>query len=99
MALCAAGADTTPNWYSKGCVDFGEANSYQNVASMSWLFLAMTIFLNVPREAQTEIDRIVETGRLPEVQDRSPYLDAALKEVLHWAAISNLFSGPRFNRI
>src|ERR1700733_3345832 len=53
---------------------------------MSCFFLAMTLFPEVQLKAQEEIDRIVGTKRLPNVEDRAnlPYVDAIVKEVLRW---------------
>ncbi|KAE9372779.1 putative cytochrome P450 oxidoreductase OrdA-like protein [Stipitochalara longipes BDJ] len=56
------------------------------VSSMSCFFLAMTVFPEVQRKAQEEIDQKIGTDRLPGFQDRQnlPYIDAIVKEVLRW---------------
>jgi cytochrome P450 len=57
---------------------------------MSCFFLAMTIYPDVQRKAQEEIDRIVGNDRLPGFNDREnlPYIDAIVKEVLRWHPVA-----------
>lgn len=57
---------------------------------MECFFLAMTLFPDVQRKAQEEIDRVVGSGRLPGFQDREnlPYIDAIVKEVLRWHPVA-----------
>ena len=52
----------------------------------------MTLYPEVQRKAQAEIDRVVENSRLPEYsdQDELPYVDAVLKEVLRWHPVTPL---------
>ena len=49
----------------------------------------MTLFPEVQRKAQDEIDRVVGNDRLPGFEDRDqlPYVDAIVKEVLRWHPI------------
>ncbi|KAJ5378228.1 uncharacterized protein N7496_005637 [Penicillium cataractarum] len=60
------------------------------VSSIETFFLAMTLFPEVQRKAQEEIDRVLGPGRLPTVTDRSrlPYIDAIVKEVLRWHPVA-----------
>jgi cytochrome P450 len=56
----------------------------------------MTLYPNVQRKAQAEIDRVVGNSRLPDYSDHDelPYLQAVLKEVLRWhpvVPLSTLF--------
>jgi len=46
----------------------------------------MAKFPDVQRKAQTEVDRIVGSGRLPTLADRAslPYVEAIYREVLRW---------------
>lgn len=46
----------------------------------------MTIFPDVQRKAQEEIDRVLGSVQLPKVTDRKrlPYIDAVVKEVIRW---------------
>jgi len=50
----------------------------------------MTLFPHVAKKAQEEIDAVVGTDRLPTFDDREhlPYIDALLKEVLRWNAVT-----------
>lgn len=50
----------------------------------------MTVFPEVQRKAQEEIDRKVGADRLPGFQDRQdlPYIDAIVKEVLRWHPVA-----------
>ncbi|EJC98989.1 cytochrome P450 [Fomitiporia mediterranea MF3/22] len=59
------------------------------VASLSCFFLAMTVYPEVQRKAQVEIDRVIGNERLPSFDDRNslPYIDAIIKEVLRWHPI------------
>lgn len=49
----------------------------------------MTLFPDIQRRAQAEIDRVVgpRSDRLPEFSDQEslPYITAILKEILRWA--------------
>jgi cytochrome P450 len=52
----------------------------------------MTLYPEVQRKAQAEIDRVVGNSRLPDYsdQDELPYIDAVLKEVLRWHPVTPL---------
>ena len=52
-------------------------------------FLAMTLFPEVQKAAQEEIDRIVGSDRLPSFADREnlPYINALVKETLRWQPV------------
>ena len=56
---------------------------------MTSFFLAMTLFPEVQRKAQAEIDAVVGPDRLPNLNDRSslPYVEAVIKEVLRWQPV------------
>ncbi|KAJ9267651.1 hypothetical protein DTO212C5_5890 [Paecilomyces variotii] len=56
------------------------------VSSLAWFFLAMTVYPDVQRKAQEEIDRVIGSERLPGFEDREnlPYIDAIVKEILRW---------------
>lgn len=49
-------------------------------------FLAMSVFPNVQKKAQQEIDEVVGRSRLPGPEDRArlPYVNAIVKESLRW---------------
>ena len=52
----------------------------------------MTLYPDVQRKAQEEIDRVVGNSRLPDYsdQDELPYVQAVLKEVLRWHPVTPL---------
>ncbi|KAG1869546.1 cytochrome P450 [Suillus subluteus] len=60
------------------------------VSTIYSLFLAMTLFPDVQKKAQAEIDAVVGTDRLPSFADRDslPYTEALVKEVLRWNVVA-----------
>ncbi|KAG1741078.1 cytochrome P450 [Suillus lakei] len=60
------------------------------VSTIYSLFLAMTLFSDVQKKAQAEIDAVVGTDRLPSFADRDslPYTEALVKEVLRWNVVA-----------
>lgn len=50
----------------------------------------MTLYPEVQRKAQEEIDRVLGTGRLPQITDRVklPYIEAVVKETLRWHPVA-----------
>jgi cytochrome P450 len=52
----------------------------------------MTLFPEVQKKAQAEIDAVVGNDRLPSFSDRSqlPYVEALAKEVLRWNVVAPL---------
>ncbi|KAG1748839.1 cytochrome P450 [Suillus paluster] len=54
------------------------------------LFLAMTLFPDVQKKAQAEIDAIVGPDRLPSLADRNslPYTEALATEILRWNVVA-----------
>ncbi|KAG2120450.1 cytochrome P450 [Suillus discolor] len=59
------------------------------VSAIYALFLAMTLFPDVQKKAQAEIDAVVGPDRLPSFADRAslPYIEALAKEVLRWNSL------------
>jgi cytochrome P450 len=49
-------------------------------------FLALTLFPQVQRRAQAELDAVIGRDRLPTFDDRPrlPYIQALCKELLRW---------------
>ncbi|KAI1386111.1 putative cytochrome P450 oxidoreductase OrdA-like protein [Hypoxylon trugodes] len=66
------------------------AGADTTVSAMACFFLAMTVYPEVQRKAQEEIDRIVGQDRLPSIADRRnlPYIEAVVKEVLRWHPVA-----------
>ncbi|KAL4069080.1 cytochrome P450 [Scleroderma citrinum] len=56
------------------------------VTAIHAMFLAMTLFPEVQKKAQAEIDAIVGLDRLPALSDRQslPYMEALLRELHRW---------------
>lgn len=50
----------------------------------------MTMFPEVAKKAQAELDSVIGTDRLPEAADRKqlPYIDALVKEVVRWNTVT-----------
>ncbi|EGN98514.1 hypothetical protein SERLA73DRAFT_169465 [Serpula lacrymans var. lacrymans S7.3] len=62
------------------------------VAAIHSFFLAMTLFPDVQKKAQAEIDSVIGTNRLPTIADRQdlPYINAMVLEVLRWHVLGPL---------
>ncbi|KAI9467400.1 cytochrome P450 [Lactarius psammicola] len=72
------------------------AGADTTVSVLQIFILAMTLYPEVQRKAQAEIDQVVGNSRLPDFsdQDALPYVQAVLKEVLRWHPVAPL-GGPR----
>ena len=53
-------------------------------------FLAMTVYPDIFKKAQEEVDAVVENERLPTMEDRDalPYVNAICMELLRWNVIT-----------
>ncbi|EKM59475.1 uncharacterized protein PHACADRAFT_205692 [Phanerochaete carnosa HHB-10118-sp] len=62
------------------------------VSAITSFFLAMTLYPEVQKRAQQEIDAVTGTDRLPTLDDREqlPYMRALVSEVLRWNPIAPL---------
>ena len=62
---------------------------------MTSLFVALTLYPEVQRRAQAQIDSVVSRDRLPTFEDRSrlPYIEAICKELLRWQILLPLGTG------
>lgn len=72
----------------------------QSVSSIYSFFLAMTLYPEVQRKAQQELDSVVGTDRLPSFSDRSrlPYVCAVVSETLRWMPVVYSSSYPSLTR-
>jgi hypothetical protein len=61
-----------------------------SVETMHAFFLAISMFPDVQKKAQEEIDRVVGTSRLPNFADRNklPYINAIVNEAQRWHPIA-----------
>ncbi|KAJ3547603.1 hypothetical protein NM688_g5386 [Phlebia brevispora] len=79
--------------WSAASLTLGGADT--SVSAVYSFFLAMTLYPDVQRKAQEEIDKVIGTDRLPTSADRDalPYIDALVTEVLRWNPVSPI-GGP-----
>jgi len=61
-------------------------NCWQTPYTIAGFFLAMTMYPDVLKKAQTEVDVVVGNKRLPTMEDRGalPYVNAICMELLRW---------------
>ncbi|KAI1785551.1 O-methylsterigmatocystin oxidoreductase [Ganoderma leucocontextum] len=69
-----------------------EAGADTSVATMQSAFLAMSLYPEVQRKAQAELDRVVGCDRLPDFDDLDSlvYIHAIVKESLRWHTVTPL---------
>ncbi|KAJ6508743.1 cytochrome P450 [Mycena sanguinolenta] len=62
------------------------AGSDTTVSALASFFIAMAVHPEAQKKAQTEIDTVIGTHRLPEFEDRAslPYVEALFREVMRW---------------
>ncbi|KAJ7472154.1 cytochrome P450 [Mycena latifolia] len=72
--------------------DFIPGGADTTVAVLSTFFLAMALYPEVQAKAQAELDKVVLSGRLPQLSDRPslPYIECLMREVLRWKSIAPL---------
>jgi cytochrome P450 len=68
---------------------FSSAGSETTAAAMAWWMLAMTMYPEVQRKAQEEIDDVVGRDRMPTIADLDsmPYIRAMVRETLRWRPV------------
>ncbi|KAJ7259513.1 cytochrome P450 [Mycena haematopus] len=66
--------------------------SHHTVSALASFFFAMATHPEVQKKAQTEIDTVVGTDRLPEFEDRPslPFVEALYREVTRWKPVAPL---------
>jgi hypothetical protein len=69
-----------------------QLNTPQTASAVQTLTLALTLYPEIQRKVQAEIDQIVGNSRLPDFSDEAalPYVQAVLKEVLRWHPVAPL---------
>ncbi|KAF7357539.1 O-methylsterigmatocystin oxidoreductase [Mycena sanguinolenta] len=62
------------------------AGTDTSISSFASFCLAMALYPEIQKKAQTEIDTVIGTDRLPEFEDRPslPYVEALYREVMRW---------------
>ncbi|KAF7374574.1 O-methylsterigmatocystin oxidoreductase [Mycena sanguinolenta] len=63
-----------------------------SVSSLASFFLAMALHPDIQKRAQTEIDTVIGTDRLPEFEDRPslPFVEALYRELMRWKPVAPL---------
>ncbi|EKM59174.1 uncharacterized protein PHACADRAFT_249435 [Phanerochaete carnosa HHB-10118-sp] len=76
--------------YATGTSYVGGADT--TVSAVATFVLAMLKFPNVQSTAQAELDRVIDSGRLPTFEERDslPYVTAVMKETLRWHQVTPL---------
>nr|BAK09480.1 cytochrome P450 [Postia placenta] len=87
--LIEKNSNPTPEeeWFYKTTVmQFYAGGADTTVSSLETFYLIMSLYPEIQKKAQAELDRVVEPGCLPDFGDRAnlPYLDAVLKEIYRW---------------
>ena len=59
---------------------------HKQFAALQRFFVAMSLYPDVQKRAQAELDSVVGQSRIPDADDREqlPYVDALVKELLRW---------------
>jgi len=70
------------------------AGSDTTISSMYSFFLALVLFPQAQRRAQTELDIVIGRDRLPTFDDRPrlPYIEALCKELMRWQMVGPIGS-------
>ncbi|TDL27710.1 cytochrome P450 [Rickenella mellea] len=68
---------------------FYGAGTATTISLTSWFILAMSLFPEVQKKAQAEIDSVIGNEKLPGFVDRPelPYIEAMCKETLRWNCV------------
>ena len=77
----------SPPWYG---INLLNPIFIQTIATLHAFFLAMALYPEVQRKAQAEVDAVVGTDRLPDINDRDrlPYVNATYLELLRWLPVA-----------
>ncbi|KAK1233786.1 hypothetical protein PQX77_003041 [Marasmius sp. AFHP31] len=59
---------------------------------MAWMLLAIASYPEIQKKAQTEIDMVIGSDRMPTFQDipQLPYLSALVTEIMRWRGVGPL---------
>ncbi|KAF7346390.1 O-methylsterigmatocystin oxidoreductase [Mycena sanguinolenta] len=68
------------------------AGADTSVSALASFFFAMAVHPDIQKKAQTEIDTVIGTHRLPRFEDRPslPYVEALYREVMRWKPVGPL---------
>jgi hypothetical protein len=72
------------------CGGLVEAGAETTSTTLNNFMLAMTLFPEVVKKAQAELDQVVGSDRLPTFEDEKelPFIRATVKEMLRWRAVN-----------
>jgi cytochrome P450 len=70
---------------------------FQTIAAIMTFLVAMSLYPDVLKRAQNELDFIIGRDRLPTFEDhqRLPFIDAVYKEVMRWRPVTPVGECPR----
>ncbi|KAF8958419.1 cytochrome P450 [Flammula alnicola] len=90
------GHDNTIKWAAGSMYGAGAETTYATVLTF---IMAMALHPDRQNLAHAEIDRVIGSGRMPQLQDRNdlPYLDAIIKETSRWHPVLPLSIARRTN--
>lgn len=62
------------------------------MSAMTSFFLLMSLYPDVQKRAQAEVDQVVGRDRLPTLDDQNAlvYISALIKEVIRWGPVAPL---------
>ncbi|EIN09519.1 cytochrome P450 [Punctularia strigosozonata HHB-11173 SS5] len=88
--LAEGGVPYTEELVKWGSLDLYGGGADTSVAAEYNFYLLMTLYPDIQKKAQAEIDSVVGTDRLPTLADRPnlPYTDALVKEVFRWHPVA-----------
>ncbi|KAJ7183013.1 cytochrome P450 [Mycena crocata] len=66
------------------------AGADSTVSALGSFILAMTMYPDIQKKAQVAVDKVVGQSRLPDFEDKIPYVDAVVREVLRWRPVTPL---------
>ena len=90
--MVLGGADTVSEWYSAHYNILWLYLLVQTVSAVQSFFLAMALYPEVQKKAQSEINTVIGNDRLPDFRDRDalPYTNAIVKEAMRWQPVTPL---------
>ncbi|KAF7374525.1 O-methylsterigmatocystin oxidoreductase [Mycena sanguinolenta] len=85
------------NFYDEDAIQDVAVTAYAagadtTVSSLASFFLAMALYPEIQKKAQTEIDTAIGTDRLPKFEDRPslPFVEALYRELMRWKPVAPL---------
>ncbi|PIL22985.1 cytochrome P450 [Ganoderma sinense ZZ0214-1] len=81
-----AGTDSVTLFILPYLEQWSDRANLQTVSTLTTVLLAMSLYPNIQKKAQAELDAVVGPDRFPDFSDRDllVYIDAIIKEALRW---------------